>query len=111
MSGLDAQKNPQYPLVRIDHVTKRFDDVVAVDNLNLDIGEGEFVTFLGPSGCGKSTTLRLLGGFETPSQGRIHLGGKDITRTPPNHRDVNMVFQGLCAVSSYERRAQHCLRP
>ncbi|MCB2053966.1 MAG: ABC transporter ATP-binding protein [Geminicoccaceae bacterium] len=79
--------------MRIEHVTKSFDDVVAVDDLDLAVEEGQFVTFLGPSGCGKSTTLRLLGGFEVPDSGRIHLGDDDVTRTPPNRRDVNMVFQ------------------
>ncbi|WP_061933656.1 ABC transporter ATP-binding protein [Aureimonas sp. AU22] len=74
-------------------VTKRYGPIVAVDHLNLDIREGEFVTLLGPSGCGKSTTLRMLGGFELPQEGRILLAGKDVTHLPPNRRDVNMVFQ------------------
>ena len=80
-------------IVRIDAVSKRFGQVLAVDNLDLAIAPGQFLTLLGPSGCGKSTTLRLLGGFETPDSGRILLGGEDVTRTPPNRRDVNMVFQ------------------
>ncbi|WP_336055799.1 ABC transporter ATP-binding protein [Nitratireductor sp. CH_MIT9313-5] len=80
-------------IVHIDNVTKRFGNVVAVDHLDMKIVAGEFVTFLGPSGCGKSTTLRMLGGFETPTEGRIILGGEDVTRQPPNRRDVNMVFQ------------------
>lgn len=80
-------------IVRLEHLSKRFAEVVAVADLHLTIDAGQFVTFLGPSGCGKSTTLRLLGGFETPDQGRIILGGDDVTQTPPNRRDVNMVFQ------------------
>ena len=82
-----------HPLVRIDGVTKRFGDAVALESLNLDIAEGEFVTFLGPSGCGKSTTLRILGGFEQPTTGRVILEGTDVTALPPEKRPVNMVFQ------------------
>ncbi|MBY6004659.1 ABC transporter ATP-binding protein [Salipiger bermudensis] len=81
------------PLVRLEGVTKRFGDTVALDNLTLDIAQGEFVTFLGPSGCGKSTTLRILGGFEQPSSGRVLLRGDDVTKRPPEKRNVNMVFQ------------------
>ncbi|MGI6149510.1 MAG: ABC transporter ATP-binding protein [Firmicutes bacterium] len=67
--------------------------VVAVDNINLDIKEGEMVTLLGPSGCGKTTTLRMIAGFEVPTAGRIFLGGKDITNLTPDQRDTAMVFQ------------------
>ncbi len=81
------------PLVRLDKITKRFGDTVALSELDLDIAQGEFVTFLGPSGCGKSTTLRILGGFEAPSSGRVLLRGDDVTRRPPEKRNVNMVFQ------------------
>jgi spermidine/putrescine transport system ATP-binding protein len=81
------------PIVRIERMTKNFGNMVAVDQLDLDIRAGEFVTFLGPSGCGKTTTLRVLGGFEMPTKGRILLDGADVTRLPPNKRDVNMVFQ------------------
>ncbi|MFV0490379.1 MAG: ABC transporter ATP-binding protein [Pseudorhodobacter sp.] len=80
-------------IVHIDGVTKRFGAVTAVDHMDMKIHAGEFVTFLGPSGCGKSTTLRLLGGFERPDEGRILLDGKDVTALPPNRRKVNMVFQ------------------
>ncbi len=79
--------------VSLSDVTKSFDGVVAVDNLNLDINEGEFFSLLGPSGCGKTTTLRMIGGFEEPTSGRIVLGGRDVTYTAPYHRDVNTVFQ------------------
>ena len=66
---------------------------MALSELSLDIAEGEFVTFLGPSGCGKSTTLRILGGFEQPTNGKVLLRGEDVTRRPPEKRNVNMVFQ------------------
>ena len=85
--------NDQLPLVRIEGVSKHFGDTVALDNLTLDIARGEFVTFLGPSGCGKSTTLRILGGFERPTSGRVILDGEDVTLQPPEKRHVNMVFQ------------------
>ncbi|HET9090457.1 MAG TPA: ABC transporter ATP-binding protein [Acidimicrobiales bacterium] len=80
-------------IVQIQGVSKLFDDSVAVNNLTLDIYEGEFFSLLGPSGCGKTTTLRMLGGFEEPTSGRILLGGKDVTYLAPYHRDVNTVFQ------------------
>ncbi|SEW36257.1 spermidine/putrescine transport system ATP-binding protein [Aliiroseovarius sediminilitoris] len=83
----------QTPLVRIEGLSKHFGKTVALDNLTLDIAQGEFVTFLGPSGCGKSTTLRILGGFERPTTGRVILDGEDVTDQPPEKRHVNMVFQ------------------
>jgi spermidine/putrescine transport system ATP-binding protein len=79
--------------VRIAHVTKRFDDVVAVDDLTLEIEAGTFTALLGPSGCGKTTTLRMIGGFEEPTDGTIFLGDVPVTRLPPHKRDVNTVFQ------------------
>jgi spermidine/putrescine transport system ATP-binding protein len=79
--------------VRLDAVTKRFDDVVAVDDLSLEVEQGRFFALLGPSGCGKTTTLRMIGGFEEPSQGRIFLGDRDVVGMPPYKRDVNTVFQ------------------
>lgn len=81
------------PVVHFRNVNKYYGTSLAVDNLDLAIAPGQFVTLLGPSGCGKSTTLRMLGGFETPSSGEIFLDGKDITRLPPNKRNVNIVFQ------------------
>jgi putative spermidine/putrescine transport system ATP-binding protein len=77
----------------ISNVTKKFGDTVVVDNFNLDIAKGEFVSFLGPSGCGKTTTLRMVAGFETPTSGKIMLDGVDITDKAPNQRNVGMIFQ------------------
>ena len=79
--------------VRLERVTKDFGETVAVDDLSLDIAEGEFFSMLGPSGCGKTTTLRMVGGFEEPTRGTIYLGGRDVTDLPPYRRDVNTVFQ------------------
>jgi spermidine/putrescine transport system ATP-binding protein len=79
--------------VRLQRVTKRFGDVIAVDDLSLDIDRGEFFSLLGPSGCGKTTTLRILGGFEDATAGTVELAGRDVTDLPPNRRDVNTVFQ------------------
>lgn len=81
------------PLVRFEAVSKRFGPIVAVDALNLDIAQGEFFALLGPSGCGKTTLLRMLAGFEAPSEGRILLDGDDIVAVPPHRRPVNMMFQ------------------
>jgi spermidine/putrescine transport system ATP-binding protein len=79
--------------IRLVGLTKRFDDVVAVDDISLDIDRGHFFALLGPSGCGKTTTLRMIGGFEEPTDGRIELGGVDVAPLPPYKRDVNTVFQ------------------
>jgi spermidine/putrescine transport system ATP-binding protein len=79
--------------VRLERVTKRFADVVAVDDLSLEIEQGSFFALLGPSGCGKTTTLRMIGGFEEPTAGAIYLGDRDVTSLPPYRRDVNTVFQ------------------
>jgi spermidine/putrescine transport system ATP-binding protein len=81
------------PIVRLREVTKRFDDVVAVDALSLDIFQGEFLTLLGPSGCGKTTVLRLIAGFESLDEGVIVMNGAPLNGTPPNRRNVNTVFQ------------------
>src|ERR1700704_4153697 len=81
------------PLVRFENISKSFGGVTAVDQLSLNIYEGEFFALLGPSGCGKTTLLRLLAGFETPDSGRITLGAEDVTEIPPHQRPVNMMFQ------------------
>lgn len=80
-------------LINLEHLTKSFDNNIVLDDLNLYIRENEFLTLLGPSGCGKTTTLRIMGGFETPDQGRVIFDGKDITSLPPNKRALNTVFQ------------------
>jgi spermidine/putrescine transport system ATP-binding protein len=80
-------------IIRFESITKRFGNLPAVDNVTLDVREGEFFALLGPSGCGKTTLLRMLAGFETPTEGRILIDGKDIANLPPNKRPVNMVFQ------------------
>jgi spermidine/putrescine transport system ATP-binding protein len=79
--------------VRLEHITKHFDDVVAVDDVSIEVPRGSFFALLGPSGCGKTTTLRMIGGFEEPSEGRIFLGDREMTGLPPYRRDVNTVFQ------------------
>ena len=80
-------------IISLQNVSKIFDGNAVVDDFNLDITKGEFVTFLGPSGCGKTTTLRMIAGFETPSAGSILLNGEDITVIPPHKRPINTVFQ------------------
>jgi putative spermidine/putrescine transport system ATP-binding protein len=77
----------------LSNITKQFGDAVVVENFNLDIEKGEFISFLGPSGCGKTTTLRMVAGFEIPTSGAITLGGVDITNKAPNQRNVGMIFQ------------------
>ncbi|MGH3079314.1 MAG: ABC transporter ATP-binding protein [Gaiellaceae bacterium] len=84
---------PAAPDVRLEGVVKRFDEVVAVDGISLEIPSGSFFAMLGPSGCGKTTTLRMIGGFEEPDEGRILLGDQDVVGLPPYKRDVNTVFQ------------------
>jgi putative spermidine/putrescine transport system ATP-binding protein len=84
---------PSGPAVSLRGVTKRFGDVTAVAGVDLDIAEGEFFSMLGPSGSGKTTMLRMIAGFELPSDGTVLLKGRDVTRLPPFDRDVNTVFQ------------------
>ncbi len=80
-------------LIRLENITKSYDDNEVLKNITISIQEKEFVTLLGPSGCGKTTTLRILGGFESPDSGRVLFDGKDITNLPPNERNLNTVFQ------------------
>jgi spermidine/putrescine transport system ATP-binding protein len=79
--------------IHLEKVTKRFGDMTAVDELTLSIERGAFYAMLGPSGCGKTTTLRMVGGFEDPTEGKVYLGGDEVTDHPPYKRDVNTVFQ------------------
>src|SRR3712207_5931165 len=88
-----TEQSTAAPDIVLQRVTKRFDDLVAVDALDLSIPRGSFFALLGPSGCGKTTTLRMIGGFEDPTDGTIFLGGDDVTDLPPFKRDVNTVFQ------------------
>src|SRR3954462_7041616 len=81
------------PDIRLEGVTKRFGETTAVDALDLEVPRGAFYALLGPSGCGKTTTLRMVGGFEDPTEGRVFLGGDEVTQHPPYRRDVNTVFQ------------------
>ncbi len=80
-------------LITLENISKEYDGVTVLNNINLYIRKKEFVTLLGPSGCGKTTTLRIIGGFETPTEGRVIFDGKDITDIPPYKRRVNTVFQ------------------
>lgn len=81
------------PLIDLIHISKKFDNTMVLDDLNLSVHENTFVTLLGPSGCGKTTTLRIIGGFETADQGQVVFNGQDISRIPPNKRPLNTVFQ------------------
>jgi len=92
--SLDTRSSAEPPPeIRLSNLTKHFGEVTAVDDVSLTIAAGEFFSLLGPSGCGKTTTLRMLGGFDLPTSGRIELRGRDVTRDPPDKRPVNMVFQ------------------
>ena len=93
VSAAPAEAAADMPLLRIEGVSKNFGTFRAVDRLSLDIRAGEFFALLGPSGCGKTTLLRMLAGFETPDEGRILLGGRDIAPVLPHERPVNMMFQ------------------
>ena len=81
--------------LKLEGITKRFPGFLAVDRLNLEVEEGEFLVLLGPSGCGKTTTLRMVAGLEVQTEGRIFLEGKDVSDVPADRRDMAMVFQNL----------------
>ena len=81
------------PIIELEHISKSFGSQMILDDLCLTVHENEFITLLGPSGCGKTTTLRIIGGFEHPDEGRVLFEGKDITELPPNKRNLNTVFQ------------------
>ncbi|KPX00188.1 MULTISPECIES: polyamine ABC transporter ATP-binding protein [Pseudomonas syringae group] len=91
--ALEGGQQPKEVLVKIDRVTKKFDETIAVDDVSLQINKGEIFALLGGSGSGKSTLLRMLAGFERPTEGRIYLDGVDITDMPPYERPINMMFQ------------------
>ena len=91
--ALEGDQQPKQVLVKIDRVTKKFDETIAVDDVSLEIRKGEIFALLGGSGSGKSTLLRMLAGFERPTEGRIYLDGVDITDMPPYERPINMMFQ------------------
>jgi len=92
-AGQPQSRSTDAPAVTLEHLVKRFGDVDAVAGIDLVIRDGEFFSMLGPSGSGKTTTLRMIAGFEAPTEGRILLHGKDVTGVPPFDRDVNTVFQ------------------
>ena len=97
MTALNHQVEPPLnssaPSIRLRGLRKTFGEVVAVDSVDLDIADGEFLTLLGPSGSGKTTVLRMIAGFELPTEGLIELAGVDVSRLPPFQRNVNTVFQ------------------
>jgi spermidine/putrescine transport system ATP-binding protein len=96
--------------VRLEALEKRFDDVVAVDSIDLEIASGEFFSLLGPSGCGKTTTLRLIAGFERPTSGDIRLDGVSLAAVPPDRRNVNTVFQSYALNVAFGMRYQKVKR-
>ena len=92
---LEAARSPSVadPIIRLEGIAKRYGELSIIENLDLDIERGEFLTLLGPSGCGKTTTLKMIAGFEVPSAGKVLLDGRDITFAPPYRRPLNTVFQ------------------
>jgi multiple sugar transport system ATP-binding protein len=81
--------------LELKNITKRFGDIVAVNNISFELNDGDLLVLVGPSGCGKSTTLRMIAGLETPSEGQVLIGGEDVTNVTPKHRDIAMVYQDL----------------
>ncbi|ELZ83155.1 putative sugar ABC transporter ATP-binding protein [Haloferax elongans ATCC BAA-1513] len=81
--------------VKLEHVSKHYDDVTAVDDMNLEINDGEFICLVGPSGCGKSTTMEMIAGLTIPSEGKVFIGDREVTNLPPKDRGVAMVFQNI----------------
>jgi putrescine transport system ATP-binding protein len=110
---LEPWQDPKaLPYVRIERVTRKYGDVYAVDDLSLDVFQGEFFSLLGSSGCGKTTLLRILAGLERPTAGRVWIDGADVTDIPPHRRPVNMMFQSyaLFPHMSVERNVEFGLR-
>ena len=81
--------------VTLEHVTKQYDDVTAVDDMNVEINDGEFICLVGPSGCGKSTTMEMIAGLTIPTEGKVSIAGYDVTNLPPKDRGIAMVFQNI----------------
>ena len=92
------------PLIDLQHISKRFDDTLVLDDLSLSVKENSFVTLLGPSGCGKTTTLRIIGGFESPNTGKVSFGGEDITKTSAKQAPAKHRIPEIRTVSAYEHR-------
>ena len=97
-------------LLDLVNITKSYDGVTILDDLNLYIRENEFLTLLGPSGCGKTTTLRILGGFETPDAGKVLFNGQDITQLPPNKTPAKHGVPEICSFHAYDNCGKHCFR-
>jgi len=89
----NASQKSQNKILELKNISKSFDKGEVLRNINLYVRQGEFLTLLGPSGCGKTTLLRIIGGFETPTEGQVFFNGSDITAQPPYMRQVNTVFQ------------------
>ncbi|HPX20905.1 MAG TPA: ATP-binding cassette domain-containing protein, partial [Bacilli bacterium] len=92
-NGKSKEKDRENIIIELIDVAKEYNGTFVVEDFNLYVKKGEFITFLGPSGCGKTTTLRMIAGFEMPTRGKILLNGVDITHLPPHKRPVNTVFQ------------------
>ena len=99
LQDVRSPAGPRAIAVRLTQVEKRFAEIIAVDHIDLEVEDGEFFSLLGPSGCGKTTTLRMIGGFEEPTSGKIELQGQDVTWLPPHRRSVNTVFQNYALFS------------
>lgn len=97
------------PLIDLVNISKSFDNTMVLDDLNLSVKENSFVTLLGPSGCGKTTTLRIIGGFETADTGKVIFDGVDISKLPPNKRQLNRIPE-IRPVHPHEHRGEHRLR-
>ena len=104
---LDHENNT--PLVQIRSLTKKFGSVTAVDNIDLDIYQGELFCLLGGSGCGKSTLLRMLAGFEFPETGTITIGGQEMSNVSAYERPTNMMFQSYALFPAYDGGQEHCV--
>jgi spermidine/putrescine ABC transporter ATP-binding subunit len=92
-SGIKMVNVSDETIIKIENITKQYGKVTAVDNINIEIKRGEFFALLGPSGCGKTTLLRMIAGFEVPTEGKIFIDGVDVSKVPPNKRPINTVFQ------------------